>query len=356
MRGGERCLERIAGEFPKADIFTLVHVAGATSPAIERHPIRASALSRLPGAARHYRKLLPLFPAAISRFDLRDYDLVISTHHAVAKGVRTRPDQPHLCYCFTPMRYVWDQGDAYLGRGFRRAIATPLVAYLRRFDVATSTPDHVTRFVAISRCVQERIARHYARDARVVFPPVEVDRFREGPREREDFDLLVGGFVPYKREALAIEAYRGERRRLVIVGHGPTRDRLAARAPRNVQFVGRVGDAALAQLMQRARALVYPQLEDFGIAAVEAQACGTPVVAFRGGGALDTVVEGETGVFFDDPTPDALRAALRRVDELRDAGGLEPARIRSHALAFGPQRFLRELREEIDAALDQAVR
>lgn len=354
MRGGERCLERIAGLYPDADVFTLVHVRGATSPAIERHEIRASGLSRLPGAARHYRKLLPLFPAAIERFDLRAYDLVVSTSHAVAKGVRTEPDQPHLSYCLTPMRYVWDQADAYLGRGLRRALAAPLVARLRRFDVATSTPARVTRFVAISTCVAERIATHYGRSARVVFPPVEVGRFAMGPAEREDFDLLVGGFVPYKREALAVEAYRGTARRLVVAGDGPLRDRVAARAPRNVQFVGRVADAALAELMRRARCLVYPQLEDFGIAAVEAQASGTPVVAFRAGGALDTVIEGETGVFFDAPTPASLRDALERLDRLRDRGGLAPGAIRAHALAFGPERFERELRAEIASAIADA--
>jgi glycosyltransferase involved in cell wall biosynthesis len=354
MRGGERCLARIAGLFPEAEIFTLFHVAGATSSAIEAHPIHASPLSRIPGSAQHYRKLLPLFPRAIERFDLTGFDLVISTSHAVAKGVRTTPEQPHLCYCFTPMRYVWDQADTYLGTGVRRALAAPLVHYLRRFDRATASDERVSRFVAISGCVRDRIRAHYGRDASIVFPPVDVDRFPLDARDREDFYVMVGGFVPYKREALAIEAFRGTDRRLVIVGDGPARRRLAAMAPPNVELPGRLERAELASLLGRCRALIHPQLEDFGIACVEAQACGTPVVAFRGGGALDTVVAGDeapTGVFFDRPTVDALRKALGGLEASLDGqpGRFEPARIRQHALRFRPERFDRELIAEVEA-------
>lgn len=352
MRGGERCLERIVGLFPGAELYTLFHVPGATSRALDALPVHTSPLSRLPGTMQHYRKLLPLFPHVIERFDLSRYDLVVSTSHAVAKSVRTRPDQPHLCYCFTPMRYVWDQADEYLGTGLRRAVASPLVAYLRGFDRRTASADRVSRFVAISNCVRDRIREHYRRDASVVFPPVEVDRFPLNEARREDFYVMVGGFVPYKREQLAIEAFRGTDRRLVIVGDGPARTRLAAAAPPNVELPGRIGDAELASLLGRCRALVHPQLEDFGLAAVEAQACGTPVVAFRGGGALDTVVAGgpsPTGTFFDRPTVPALRTALSQLEASRER--FDPRRIRRHAERFGPERFEQELLREVDALL-----
>ena len=353
MRGGERCLEHIAALFPGADLYTLFHVPGATSRALDALPVHTSPLSRLPGTARHYRKLLPLFPAAIERFDLSQYDLVVSTSHAVAKGVRTRPDQPHLCYCLTPMRDVWDQADAYLGRGLRRAFASPLVRYLRDFDRRTASPERVSHFVAISSCVRDRIRNHYEREASIVFPPVEVDRFplSEGPRD--DFYVMVGGFVPYKREHLAVEAFRGTGRRLVIVGDGSGRRRLAADAPSNVEFPGRIDDAELARLLGRCRALVHPQIEDFGIAAVEAQACGTPVIAFRGGGALDSVAGEEaevpTGMFFDVPTADALRDTLDRFE--KDVTPFDPKRIRDHAEQFRPERFERDLRAEVDTLL-----
>jgi glycosyltransferase involved in cell wall biosynthesis len=368
MRGGERCLERILGLFPEADLFTLFHVEGATSAEIEARNIRVSGLSRLPGAARHYRKALPLFPAAISAFDLSGYDLVISSSHAVAKGVRSAPEQPHLCYCYTPMRYVWDQADAYLGRGARRALSAPLAAYLRRFDLRTSTPERVTRFVAISHCVAARIARHYGREAAVVHPPVELDRFTLGPplAERDDFYLLVGGFVPYKREELALEAFASgplASRRLVVVGDGPRRSQLERSAPPNADFRGRVSDEELADLLSGARALLHPQEEDFGITALEAQACGTPVIAYGAGGALDTVNplvgggEGRaavqprspTGLYFSEPSGASLTSAVERFE--KSISAFEPAAIREWAERFSPARFEAALRAEIDRML-----
>ena len=240
MRGGERVLEELVRAHPTADLFTLVHVPGTASPVIESRPIRASFLSRLPGIGRHYRLALPLFPAAIQRLDLAGYDLVISCSHAVAKSVRVPPGAMHLSYCLTPMRYVWDQRDAYQGTGLTRLLASPLTAYLRRFDQRT---DGVDRFVAVSTAVQERIARHYGRESKVVHPPVDTDRFRPNGRTPDDFYLLVGGFVPYKAEALALEAFRLLGRRLVVVGDGPSRKRHQSQAPANAEFVGRVDES-----------------------------------------------------------------------------------------------------------------
>jgi glycosyltransferase involved in cell wall biosynthesis len=318
MRGGERVLQELSLLFPQADLYTLVHVPGATSEEIEGLRIRVSPLSRLPGVARHYRALLPLFPWAIGRFRPEGYDVVVSISHAVAKGIRVAPGVPHLCYCLTPMRYVWDQVDAYLGRGVRRAVAAPLVGYLRHWDRRTSRPERVTRFIAISSAVADRIRRHYRRTAPVIYPPVDVDRIQPRDGKREGFYLLTGGFVPYKRENLALSAFRALGAPLIVVGDGPMRKDLERRAPPNVSFLGRVSDAELAELYARCRALIYPQEEDFGIAAVEAQAAGAPVIAFGRGGATDTVVpingprdSAPTGVWFHDPTPEGLAAAVR---------------------------------------------
>lgn len=356
MRGGERVLDVFAAMFPEAELYTLVHIPGSTSPAIERLRIHASPLSGLPGIARHYRKLLPLFPAAIRSFRLEGFDLVISTHHAVAKGVRLAKGTRHLCYCFTPMRYVWDQADAYLGTGLRRIVAMPLVSWLRRFDQRTAAPSHVTRFVAISHTVADRIARHYGRPAPVVAPPVDVARVRPNGLPPEDFYLLVGGFVPYKREEIVIEAFRRLGRRLVVAGDGPLRAALEARRPAAVRFTGRISDEALSGLYARCRALVYPQEEDFGIVAVEAQAAGRPVIAFGRGGAAETVRgaplpdESATGIFFHEQTADAVAEAILRFE--KEEARFDAAAIRRHAEAYGIPRFQREIAREI--ALCQA--
>lgn len=334
-RGGERVLAEILALHPQADLFTLIHVPGSVPVPIEARRIVASPLSRLPGVARYYRALLPLFPWAIRRFDLSDYDLVISCSHAVAKSVRTRPGTIHLAYCLTPMRYIWDQTDAYLGRGWKRWLATPLVWALRRFDRRTSGADQVTAFVAISTTVRDRITRHYGRDAAVVHPPVDtraVARAPVRPNPHGAFYLLVGAFVPYKREALAIEAFAGLDRTLVVAGDGPLRERLEARAPGNVHFVGRVSDAELHALYRDCRALIYPQEEDFGIVAVEAQAAGTPVIAFAGGGALDTVPPAHGNRLFDGATPEALRAAITAFES-------RPEEIDATGLRSGAERF-----------------
>jgi glycosyltransferase involved in cell wall biosynthesis len=358
MRGGERCLHEFARLWPQADLFTLIHVPGSTSELIENRHIYASPLSRLPGAARHYRKLLPLFPWAIERFRLDGYDLVLSSSHAVAKGIRAPSGAAHVSYCFTPMRYVWDQADAYLGRGFRRKLAEPLAASLRRWDRRTSGPERVQRFVAISHTVADRIRRHYGRESDVVYPPVEVERFAVRPEGPDDFYLLVGGFVPYKREDLAIEAFADLGRPLWVAGDGPGRAALEARASANVRFLGRVDDAELADLYQRCRALVYPQDEDFGIVPVEAQASGRPVIAYGRGGATETVVpqgrseaagRAPTGVWFDEQTPGALADAIRRFEATESE--FVPAAIRSHAEWFRNERFHAEIREVVAKAL-----
>ncbi|HTO55172.1 MAG TPA: glycosyltransferase [Myxococcota bacterium] len=356
FRGGEKVLHELARMFPQADLYTLIRVPGSVSPEIERLHIHVSPLSSLPGAARHYRKLLPLFPWAIERFQLHGYDLVISTSHSFAKGVRVAPGTPHLCYCFTPIRYAWDLADEYLGRGAKRLVAAPLLSYLRRWDRRTSSPARVTQVVAISRTIADRVRRVWGREASVVFPGVDVARFaRREPRPGEFF-FMLGGFVPYKAEALAIEAFRRTGQSLVLAGDGPTRAALEKMAPPNVRFLGRVSDTELEDLYARCRALVYPQLEDFGIIAVEAQAAGKPVIALGKGGAAETVVgpndpEGRapTGLFFAEPTPESLERALRAFDELEPK--LEPQAIRAHAARFSLENFRAGIAREIEKVL-----
>jgi len=356
MRGGERVLHEHAVLFPDADLYTLVHVPGSTSPEIENRRILASPLSRLPGVAKHYRKLLPLFPFAIERFRLEGYDLILSSSHAVAKGIKWEGSGVHVSYCFTPMRYVWDQADAYLGRGLRRVLATPLAAGLRRWDRRTSGPDRVTRFIAISQTTSDRIQAHYGREADVIFPPVDVDRVRPRAAGSEEFYLLVGGFVPYKREDVVIQAFRELDRPLVVAGDGPGCAELRALASRNVRFAGRVSDAELADLYARCRALVYPQEEDFGIIPVEAQAAGRPVIAYGSGGATETVIGLDdpagrlpTGVFFTPQTPEALVAAIHRFE--KEEARFDPAAIRRHAESFSVPRFHAEMRAAIEETL-----
>lgn len=241
MRGGERVLEWLCRGFPDAPIYTLIHDRAAVSDTINAHPIRVSALGRWPGIARRYRGWLPLFPAAIERFRAEPADLVLSTSHCVAKGFRPPPGARHVCYCFTPMRYAWTFHDEYLGRGWKRRLAAPLLARLRAWDVASSA--RVDRFVTLSRHVRERIRRFYGRDADVVYPPVNTDFFTPGPApDAGGYDLIVSALVPYKRLGLALRAYGALGFPLRIVGSGAEFERLRRDAPANVAFLGRRGD------------------------------------------------------------------------------------------------------------------
>jgi glycosyltransferase involved in cell wall biosynthesis len=359
LRGGERVLDELLGIWPDADVFTLVHVPGATTARIDARVRATSFLQRIPGAGRHWRKLLPLYPSAARRLQVRGYELAVSVHHAVAKAARVDTATPHLCYCLTPMRYIWDQTPAYLGRGPTRLAAAPLIAALRRFDRATAGPERVTRFVAISRAVADRVQRHYGRAAGVLAPPVDVARFRPDGRPPDDAYLLVSAFVPYKRDELAIDAFARLGRRLVVVGDGPGRAALERRAPRHIEFTGRLPDADLAALFARCRALVQPQEEDFGITAVEAQAAGRPVVAFGRGGAVDSVIplvgppdaaHRATGVFFDEQTPEALLRALHRFEAAEPF--FDAKAIRSHAERFSAPRFRAEMEREAARLLE----
>jgi len=341
MRGGENVLEAILDLFPDAELFTLFHFPGTVSEAIEKHAIHTSRLQALASRVSDYRTLLPLFPRAVRQWDLSGFDLVISSSHAVAKGVDSR-GKPHLCYCHTPMRYIWDRFDDYFPRGVKRLLARPLAARLRRWDVANSK--YVTRFVANSNFVRERIHEYYGRDAAVVHPFVD-DAFLSAPlrESRDDFHVVLSALVPYKRVELAIEAAEASGRRLVVIGGGPLLPKLRLRSGPNVQFLGPVSREVIIDHLGRAQSLILPGVEDFGITPLEAMALGTPVVALGTGGVRDSVVPGTTGIFFETATVDSLRGALSEA-ERRD---WDRAAIRAHASTFSRERFQREMLAEL---------
>ena len=343
MRGGEKVLEVLCTEFPHADLFTLIHVPGRVSPTIEGMRPRATVLSRLPGVRRYYRHLLPLFPAAVEQIRLDAYDLVISTSHCAVKSVIRRPGARHICYCHTPMRYVWDQRDAYFGPDrvgrVGAAALRPILAWLARWDAATA--DRVDAYIANSQYVADRIRRYYNRRAFVVHPPVDTEFFTPDLASDGSGALVVSALVPYKRIEVAIDACRRAQVPLRIVGQGPDEARLRAQGGSNVTFLGAVSNEAIRDEFRRAAVVLLPGEEDFGIVPVEAQACGRPVVALGRGGALETVVDGTTGVLVREDSAEAFGAAIRRAIEER----FDVACIRHHAERFGRERFVRELRE-----------
>jgi glycosyltransferase involved in cell wall biosynthesis len=343
MRGGEKVLEVLCELYPDADIFTLFHHRGSVSPRIERHRITTSFVQHLPLADVHYRRYLPLFPLAIRQFQLSSYDLVISSSHCVAKSALSPKGTPHLCYCHSPMRYAWDQFDAYfgpdrVGPAMSRFVYRPVLDRLARWDAATA--DRVDRFVANSRHVAGRIHRYYNRDATIVYPPVDTDFFHPAATPPGSHFLIVSALVPYKRIDMAIAACARVGAPLRIVGDGPERDRLVRHAGATVTWVGRISDEQIRDEYRRAAAVLLPGEEDFGIVPVEAQACGRPVVALARGGALETVRDRETGVLYPDPTADSLAAALQRVRVTRfDGDG-----IRRHAEQFSRARHVDALK------------
>jgi len=355
MRGGERCLEVFSELFPDADLYTLLHVPGSVTPIIERRRVITSFIQRLPHAAQRYRAYLPLFPAAIRAFDLRGYDLILSSSHAVAKSVRTARGAHHVCYCFTPMRYVWDLYDDYFGVRApwpTRIFMPPVAAWLRRWDRRTAAGVH--DFVAISRFVADRIRRAYGREAHVIYPPVDAARFRID-ESAGDFYLVVSALTPYKRIDLAVEAFNRLGRRLVIVGSGPEEPRLRRMAGPHVELRGWCDDAEVADLYARCRALIFPTMEDFGITPLEAMASGRPVIAYGRGGALETIVppggpDVPTGLFFERQTADDLVGAVESFEQ--DPRRFEPKALRRRAESFDRPLFKERIKSYLAERYD----
>jgi glycosyltransferase involved in cell wall biosynthesis len=346
MRGGEKVLEVLCELYPDADLYTLFHKPGSVSPLIERRRIETSFVQHLPFAASRYRWYLPLFPLAVTGFDFRGYDLVISTSHCAVKAIKAPPHVPHICYCHSPMRYAWDQFDAYFGPDrvgplSSRFLYRPIMTALAHWDAATAP--RVTRFVANSAYVADRIRRYYGRAATVVYPPVDTAFFQPGPPAADRHFLIVSALVPYKRIELAIDACSLAGVPLRIAGDGPDRARLEARATSQVTFLGPLTGEALRDEYRRAAAVLLPGEEDFGIVPVEAQACGRPVVAYGRGGAVETVQDGVTGALFGESTPGAMAAALARVASTT----FDASRLHAHAEHFSRERHAQGMRAVI---------
>lgn len=349
MRGGEKVIESLCDLYPEADLFTLVYDKARVSEKIKGHTIKASFLQRIPGAKRHYQSLLPLMPFALENLDLTGYDLIISSESGPAKGIIPSPHAAHICYCHSPMRYLWDHYHSYrAASGFATRALMPILApWLRTWDVNTSA--RVDRFVANSHHVAARIGKYYRRPATVVYPPVSVDDFSPS-HERGDFYLCAGQLVPYKRVDLAVEAFTRLGKNLLVIGEGREMDRLKAKAGPTVKFLGRVPFHVLKEKLATCRALVFPGEEDFGIVPVEAMASGRPVIAYGKGGALETVIPGLSGVLFGEQTADALGGAIQRFEAMEREFSVDAIRV--HASIFSERNF----KTGIQAVIDEEMR
>ncbi|MEK7249538.1 MAG: glycosyltransferase [Bacteroidota bacterium] len=347
MRGGEKCVEALCEVFPDATLFTLVHVKGSVSPTIERMPTRASFIQKLPFAEKRYRHYLPLFPRAVEQFDMSEFDIVISSNHAVAKGIRTKPETLHICYCHTPMRYIWNLYDDYFGKeqaGLLTRVGMKMfVKYLRSWDVRTARNPHY--FIANSHNVQARIKQLYNRESDVIYPPVDTSLFQPS-KTSSNYFLIVSAFVPYKRIDLAIEAFNKTGDRLLVIGDGPDDSRLRSISKSNIEFLGWQPDEKLKQWYAACKALIFPGEEDFGIVPVEAMASGKPVIAYAKGGALETVIESpilKTGVLFKEQTVKSLMEAIQKCK----VTSFSPEQLRSHALSFDRKVYKRKMGEYV---------
>ncbi len=347
MRGGEMVLEELCHMFPTADMFTIAHIPGTVSTLIESRRVTETPIVKLPGGRRIFRMYLPLFPWAVESLDLSGYDLIISSSHCAIKGLIPPPRAVHLSYVHTPMRYVWDMRTDYLGSQrvgpLTRTIAGFAAHYLRNWDVVATT--RVDQLIANSNHVRHRIRKYYRREAEVVYPPVSIENYSIGTGSPEYY-LTVSALVPYKRVDLAIQTCRRLGVKLLVVGDGPERSRLQKMAGKETEFLGWVNQKELTGLYQNAIALLYPGEEDFGIAPVEAQACGVPVIAYGYGGALDTVIPNgaeQTGIYFYEQTPEALTQAMKQLE----ANRLDPQVIRKHGEKFSRERFRNEMSDII---------
>jgi glycosyltransferase involved in cell wall biosynthesis len=341
MRGAERTFAAIADCWPEAPIYTTLFSPEGTRGRFDSRDVTTSYLQRLGVGQRGFRRLLPLYPRAVERLPVQSHDLLISSSSAFAHGIRPGEGAVHICYCHSPFRYLWHERRTALDE--TPTVARPLFAAvlsrIRRWDLNASR--RVTHYIANSKLTGERIGDFYGREAVVIHPPVEVDRFSVG--EPEDFFLVVTELARHKRVELALEGARLAGRPVTVVGEGPEMARLKSRFGSSARFLGALGDAELIELYARARALLVPSTEEFGIAMVEAQAAGRPVVAVDAGGAQETVIDGKTGVLLPDASADAFAEALRQVD----FDAFSPERIRGHAQQFSVERFRRELEREV---------
>jgi len=347
MRGGERVVEALCELYPDADIFTHVYAADRMSDIIRRHSVRTTFIARLPWARRLYQSYLPLMPLALEQLDLRAYDLVISSESGPAKGVLTRPDAVHVCYCHTPMRYAWNMYQEYWDGlpNVKRWVMALLMHRIRQWDVTTAA--RVDHFVANSHNVAHRIRKYYRRDSIVIPPPVDIERFGTPPVVKaDDFYLCVGQLIPYKQVGIAVRAFNRLGKQLVVIGEGSQRAELRQIAGPTITFLKRVDDETLRHWYARCRALVFTADEDFGIVPLEAMAAGKPVIAYGRGGVLETIVSGRTGLFFSEQTAEAVAAAVQRFESIEHV--FDPIEIAAHARTFSKERFKQAFRDFVE--------
>jgi glycosyltransferase involved in cell wall biosynthesis len=348
MRGGEKVIEALCRMYPDADIFTHVYVPEAISDVINRHNVRTTFIGSLPQAARLYRNYLPLMPIALEQIDLRGYDLIISSESGPAKGIIPPPGSVHICYCHSPMRYLWNMFHDYRERTgpIKRMLMPPVAHYLRMWDVISA--GRVDHYIANSNTVADRLQRYYQRESKVIAPPVDVDAFEVvSDNDRGDYYLMVGELVAYKRPELAIHAFNRMRRRLIVIGGGEMLDAVRKLAGPTVTVMGSQPFSVLRHHYARCRALIFPGEEDFGIVPVEAMASGRPVIAFGRGGATETVVPNLSGILFYEQTPEAIIDAECRFRCLRFSAD----KIVAHAKTFRSDRFVARMSQHIDAIM-----
>ena len=349
MRGGEKVLEALLKLYPEADLFTLLHNQKKCSLVIENRKITTSFINSLPFKKNKYRLYLPLFPLAIESLDLKPYDLVLSSSHCVAKGVISNPNAVHLSYIHSPMRYVWDLYYDYFpkNKSFKSVFYQIFSHYLRNWDVISAS--RVDRFIANSNFVAKRIKKYYRRDAKVVFPPCFEGDMEVIEHKKEDFYLIVSAFAPYKKIDLAIEAFRQNRKKLIILGDGQDKKKLLKNLPSNVTILSNQTKKQVSSFYQKAKALIFPGLEDFGIVPVEAQLNFTPVIAFAKGGVLDTVVNGKTGILFSEQTVNSINNAI----DLSEKNNWQKSDFQKNILKFSEENFTNNIKREVDTLLKE---
>ena len=345
--GSERVVESLVNIFPDADVFSLVDFLNDEQRRIilKGKNANTSFIQRLPFAKKKHRNYLPLFPSAVEKFDLSDYNLILSSSHSVAKGVKTNKDQLHICYCHSPMRYAWDSSDEYL-RGFKGSIAKLFISYLKKWDLKSAA--NVTYFIANSNYIGKKISRIYNRAADVIYPPVDVEKF-ELKSKKEDYYLTASRLVPYKRADLIIDAFNQmPEKKLIVIGSGPEGAKLKKNANANIRFIGHQTTERLGEYMQAAKAFVFAAEEDFGIIVVEAMACGTPVIALNRGGTAESVLNGKTGILFNEQNYTSIVDAINEFGKM----SFNAQTIREHSLKFSRELFEDKFKEFVHEKAD----
>jgi len=352
LGGAELVLDAMLEIWPEADICTLVYdPKGPCKDIVENHQVKTSFIQNLPFAKKNHRTYLPVMPLAIEQFDLREYDIIISCSHAVAHGILPQANQIHINNICIPVRYAWHLYHQYLeesglSHGIKGVFAKIILHYLRLWDFSAS--HRVDYFVAISNWVAENVWRTYRRPSDVIYPPVNIDDFKPSEKEKEDFYVTSSRIVPYKKIDLIVDTFTklGDKK-LIVIGDGPDLEKIKAAAGSNISFLGFLPKESLIEYLQRAKAFIFAAEEDFGIVPVEAQACGTPVIAYGKGGALETIIEGKTGIFFEEQSVASLVEALNRFEKIQDT--FDPDILRKNAEKFSKERFQEEIREYVES-------